>query len=428
MSEGIPVHMTRIESSRSRWVAVEALNTDHPLLEFFKCLDRIPEEDAAWPEVSAGLLVVRYAVRVLAKEQPGPGSLEEVGQHVSKVFSRSVRDHLQGILAAAASDIQNDQVLTGRLMAYGHTLHADGYFGLAVDVFGAICNNTFDDPATRMAAMRWQAYAQRCLGRFDEATMTYCTLKEFARRRGEKAAELRAQLGESRILMEVGNYPEAERNLKLTYSRARLSGEGEVLGEAANDLGNVAGARHDPAGVIRYAAIALHYITEPRTRDRAELNMAFAFREMEYADAAGRLAGKLAATAQDLEDRLRAQILLYELAIFAEDEAESERLRRELQQIKLPHLIEVNFHKAAAVHAAMLGDRSRAIRHLQHVIAVAGRNRQNEDVMRAEQALANVRAGEVPPFYVYRPVVRIPAGKRRAVRTVEANLGTLCGV
>lgn len=400
------------------------------LIGFVQDMIAVPQGGAEWKALAAGLLATTVAECALCADPPDGSMIEEATRRALRSTDTTVIKLLREILIladdAALDPIEYCDELRAKLMAYGHRLHVDGRYASAVDVFTLLANQAGDDVELRLQALAQRAFSLRLLSRFDDAESTYELLKVVGVHSRSKTASLTADAGLGRVLMERGNLPAAETLFRSVVSRARRLKNGTAIGLGFIDLAQVAGIRRDPVGVIEYSHQALERVHEPYRRDRVLVNMAYAFREIGRASSARRLAGHVAENGLHLDQRAFGRIVLYHLAVDANEWGVAESQRGALASMKTPPVIEAEYHETVARHMATSGDAERALHALARMLSVAESHRLAELIHRADEAMADVREGKIPKLYEFRPVERIPKRKQRVIANAENALELLC--
>ena len=131
---------------------------------------------------------------------------------------------------------------------------------------------------------------------------------------GDVAGRLRLDVGEARIAIERGNYPDAEARLESIIAAARSAGVAEVTARALHDRGLVAFKRDHTEAAVRYDFEALQLFERSDDQERALHDVAVALLEMGARADARRAFEVLFDTALWQETKWAAAINLMEIA------------------------------------------------------------------------------------------------------------------
>lgn len=209
--------------------------------------------------------------------------------------------------------------LARRMLDFADFLRTIVKWDMAGDVYGMLAQ-TLDLPdAIRMAAVAGRAWALRELGRLDEAEMAYYHLREIANMAGDLDMKLQADLGLARILGHRGDIAAMEAGARQVVAVANAYRCPNVEGMAHIDLSYSAGLRGDHKAAICHCDAAIRCQLTELQDERCRLNMAFAYRQIEWFEDARGMASLLAAQSPHESHRNEAAILLYEIAITARD-------------------------------------------------------------------------------------------------------------
>jgi tetratricopeptide (TPR) repeat protein len=387
---------------RDEWSAVGS--TAMQCMGFMAHLGALDERHPSYRHLVAGLLVIEIATYSRNRKVLDVRGAEFARRRASAVTDIQTRTWLLSILANADPNRPGyPQTLDRQLKVYGVALHQRGCYGPAADVFAITADAPNADPETRMQAMYWRAFGARLLSKLDEADMGYSVLRNFAERHGDKHMELEAILGQAKVAINRGNIPDADEILNRALKMAEHSGDGAIGGKAHIDLAYVAGVRRRPADVIEHSRLALRWLETRMDRDRALRNIAVASRELGRADDSARIAAWLAKNAEELDERIGALTLMYNLAVDAGDFAAAGCARADIARMPLTPKLAVEFHEGQARHFAAEGRFAQATRAAEKMLEIAEEHSLNEYIFRGDVALLELKARRVPAIYEFRP-------------------------
>jgi tetratricopeptide (TPR) repeat protein len=347
---------------RTRRTVVETPTTvarplDVPHDAFFKRLGEAGPGSRQWQAVSAGLVAVRLVERCATRRDPttrsaGFRELLAVRRAVRALDEGPIHDALSAVIDAVAADASSaSSELIGALSAYGHQLEADGEWRLAADVFSVAiaCAVARDDRTPLPASYFHIGLCRRKLGDVDGAQAAYQSGRVVAEGIGDTAGLLRLEVGEARIAIERGNYPEAEGRLDAIIAAARAAGVQEVVARALHDRGLVAFKREHTEAAVRYYFDALQLFQESDDQERALHDVAGALLELGARVDARRAFEVLFETARLQEVKWAAAINLLEVAARDSDWTAFESWRARTGAVALPP-------ELAAQCAVVVGD------------------------------------------------------------------------
>ena len=218
-------------------------------LAFFDELSRFCEDDDAWKEISAGLVVLRLIDRwleegasVVAADAWGYTSVVDAVDAIP--VGRPVRGMLRSVVdAMAATTTPNFRTVAPRLMAYARALDFDARWPLAVDVYHTVIafSEPLENADTVIAAHLRLGYCLRQIGEIDQSAAAYGMAGRIAEQTGDMVGVLRARIGDAKIAMLRGNLPRAELILDDTIEDAGKHGLAGVESMALQDRASVAG-------------------------------------------------------------------------------------------------------------------------------------------------------------------------------------------
>jgi tetratricopeptide (TPR) repeat protein len=394
-------------AARTRRTVVQAPGSvarplDVPHDAFFKRLGETGPGSRQWQSVSAGLVAMRLVERCAARRDASTRSvafreLLAVRRAIRALENGPIRRALSAVLDAVAADASGaTSRVIGALSAYGHQLEADGEWRLAADVFGVAiaCALARDDRTPLPASYFHIGLCRRKMGDVDGAHVAYESGRAVAAGIGDTAGLLRLDVGEARIAIERGNYPDAEARLESIIAAARAAGVQEVVARALHDRGLVAFKRDHTEAAVRYYFDALQLFQGADDQERALHDIALALLELGARVDARRAFEVLFETAASHETKWAAAINLMEVAARDSEWATFESWRVRTAAVALPP-------ELAAQCLVVLGDGYRrfgrpalAIDAYQAAMKAAGAAGLHEYVAQAEAGRQTVR--EVP--------------------------------
>jgi tetratricopeptide (TPR) repeat protein len=369
-------------------------------LPYFEELARTDESDPLWHSVSAGLVVLRLVDSWIAG-RPTKGIeswvIRAVREAISAIAHQTpTRRMLSAIVDVIVSSPSVDlHALSPRLMAYGETLVYEAKWPLAADVFETITAyaHPVEDADLAVSAYIQMAFSLRTLGNVDAAATAYSHASRIASAAGDLNGVLRGRLGDAKIAMARGNFPEADAILEEAVERAAFHGFRELQARALGDRSFLAGEskQYDRAICFSYAALAV--AEHPRDRDRILNNIATGFRHLGLLDVARDAYLVIAATAQEQYVRCLAEINLMELAAEQRAEIHFDKYRRDLERAELSPVLRVTYllHVGRGYH--MLGNPDAGVPFLESALSMAESHKLNQMSFEAEDALTLARRG-----------------------------------
>jgi tetratricopeptide (TPR) repeat protein len=426
------VHLTYYwrRTARTRRTVVEApVSAARPLEvphdAFFKRLGEAGPGSQQWQAVSAGLVAVRLVERCATRRDAstravGFRELLAVRRAIRALDDGPIRTALGAVIDAVAADASSATArLIGALSAYGQQLEADGEWRLAADVFGVAiaCAITREDRAPLPASYFHMGLCRRKLGDIDGAQTAYQTGRVVAERIGDTAGLLRLDVGEARMAIERGNYPEAERRLDAIIDAARGAGVDEVAARALHDRGLVAFRRDQNEAAVRYYFGALRLFQAGDDQERALHDIALALLELGARADARRAFEVLFDTAVLQETKWAAAVNLVDVAARESDWPAFESWRARTAAVALPPVLAATFAVVVGDAYRRFGQPMLAIDAYQAAIAAAAPAGLHEYVVRAE---AGRQAAREVPERMTAPPVPLPDTLSDVVAAVEA--------
>jgi tetratricopeptide (TPR) repeat protein len=370
-------------------------------LPYFTALAALEDDDPSWRCVTAGLVVLRLVdswieegAGVVAADSWGVRSVRAAVEDMpTGVPARTI---LTGVLDALTSSRGGDlHAVAPRLMAYARALDLDAQWSLAADVYDTVIAHAHpvEDSDVAVNALLRRAHCMRELGELAVAMSTYGTAGQVARASGNLIGDLRAQIGEAKILAAKGNLPDADRLLEEAAERAGVLELSEIRSVATHDRSHVAILRGQYDVAVRFAYDAMRDSASEHERERILNDLATAFHMLGDKSAARDAFLILASTAREQYLRWTATINLMELA--AEDgvSIQFERYRQQLTSAALPPMLQVQFELHTGRGYQLFEEYDEAETWLERAGRTASAHSFNQLAFAAESALANnVRA------------------------------------
>jgi tetratricopeptide (TPR) repeat protein len=292
------------------------------------------------------------------------------------------------------------------LLAYAHALQFTSMWALAADAYLTVWDTcgppgrngtagAADIDAAAIAALRLGA-CYRTLGDPTRAATAYGAAGAIARQRGDLRTELRAQLGEAKLIQERGNLPLADERIACVIRETITAQLRDVRAHAFHDRSTVAYHRGHYREAIEWGFEAWAIEQNPRERERVLADLATALFAAGYRELARDAHRLVAATAEEPFTRWLAAINLIEIATLERDEVEFNRCRRPLRSAALPPTLEAGYHYYVGLGELVFGHPERGTAALDRALAVAETHRLGEMVIKAEAARKNVRTDTEP--------------------------------
>jgi tetratricopeptide (TPR) repeat protein len=285
-----------------------------------------------------------------------------------------------------------------RLMAYARALDLDAKWALAADVYETVIAHAHpvEDSDVAVHALLRRAHCLRELGDLPEAMATYGTAGQVARTSGNLIGDLRAQIGEAKILAARGNLPDADALLEAAATRATDLELNEIRSVATHDRSHVAHLRGQYDAAVRFAYDAMRDSASEHERERILNDLATSFHMLGDKSAARDAFLILAATAREQYLRWTATINLMELA--AEDgvSIQFERYKQQLAGATLPPMLQVQFELHVGRGYQSFAEYELAETWLIRAGRTATKHSFNQLAFVADDALANNRRATRP--------------------------------
>lgn len=401
-------------------------------LPFFTELATLEDEDPSWRSVTAGLVVLRLVdswieegAGMVAADSWGVRSVRAaIDDMPTGVPARTI---LAGVVDALTSSRGGDlHAVAPRLMAYARSLDLDAQWSLAADVYETVIAHAhpIEDSDVAVNALLRRAHCLRELGELAVAMTTYGAAGQVARANGNLIGDLRAQIGEAKILAAKGNLPDADTMLEEAAARATVLELTEIRSAATHDRSHVAHLRGHYDAAVRFAYDAMRDSASEHERERILNDLATSFHMLGDKSAARDAFLILASTAREQYLRWTATINLMELA--AEDgvSIQFERYRQQLASATLPPMLQVQFELHVGRGYQLFGEYDVAESWLTRAGRTASQHSFNQLAFVAEDALANnvraARPSRVSVFEVPEDVRQIANELREMRELVKA--------
>jgi tetratricopeptide (TPR) repeat protein len=289
-------------------------------------------------------------------------------------------------------------VVVTPLMAYGQALEYEAKYVLATDVYHTVLAHLHpvEDSDASIAAHLRLGQCYRNLLQIEDAAAAFTAASEIATVAGDMVGVLRARVGEARIAILRGNLPRAEEILDHTIARATGDELRDVRSRALHDRSEVARGRGQYETAIQFAYEALAHSQSPTERDRILSDIAVAFLDLGVYSAARDAYLVLSTTAQEQYLRWLATLNLLEISSQTGAEVPFETYRRQLVGQKLPPYLGTVFELNLGTGYQRFGDFTKAQRHLERAMAMAGEHGLNQFLFEAEEALLQLETPTPP--------------------------------
>jgi tetratricopeptide (TPR) repeat protein len=369
-------------------------------------LQRVADEPATAPEVRLGqgaFLALRF-VDLLSpdREPPAPDVFRYQWAATERYCSELAGEgteaaHLAGLVRATSEAHRTDdsRVLAPALLAYALYLEQVTHFDEAEDVLLTLIRVGGTRLAASDATAAWMrtGRVRRIQADFDRADAAYVEAGRIAAVAGDRSAMLLSRVGQTNILYFRGNLAEAERGWRSVLADAAACGFREVQAQGEHGLGNALhrrGQGHEAAPHL-WRAYELYGDEASRVRALGDLGTLML--------SLGDIAGAEHALAEvvrraTLPDLLaNAKIELMHSASFRRDRLGFERWReRALDHFEeaLPN-IRADFHLKVGIGLARFGNYVKAEAQMQQALEIASAHGLHEFVFRIERIKNGLR-------------------------------------
>jgi tetratricopeptide (TPR) repeat protein len=396
-------------------------------LPFFAELASLEGEDPSWRSVTAGLVVLRL-VDSWIEEGAAAVSADSWGVRSVRAAVEDMpagvpaRTILTGVVDALTSAHGGDlHAVAPRLMAYARSLDLDAKWALSADVYETVISHAHpvEDSDVAVNALLRRANCLRELGDLPAAILAYGAAAQVARANNDMMSDLRARIGEAKILAAKGNLPAADAMLESAATEAAALELAEVRSMATHDRSYIAHLRGQYDVAVRFAYDAMRDSASERERDRILGDLAGSFYMLGLKSAAQDAFLILANTAREQYMRWTATINLMELAAEEGVSIQFERYRQQLAGESLPPMLQAQFELHVGRGYQSFGEYDTARPWLERAVRTASAHSFNQLAFAAEESLARkpqpVRHGPSVPFEVASDVEEI-AGQLREMR------------
>jgi tetratricopeptide (TPR) repeat protein len=388
-------------------------------LPFFAELASLEGEDPSWRSVTAGLVVLRL-VDSWIEEGAAAVSADSWGVRSVRAAIEDMptgvpaRTILTGVVDALTSSHGGDlHAVAPRLMAYARSLDLDARWSLAADVYETVIAHAHpvEDSDVAVNALLRRAHCLRELGDLPAAMTAYGTAGQVARASNDMMSDLRARIGEAKILASKGNLPAADRILEVAAAEAADHELTEVRSIATHDRSYIAHLRGQYDSAVRFAYDAMRDSASERERDRILGDLAGSFYMLGVKSAARDAFLILANTAREQYMRWTATINLMELAADEGVSIQFERYRQQLSAESLPPMLQAQFELHVGRGYQSFGEYDTARSWLERAARTATSHSYNQLAFAAEESLARKPQRVTPdrstPFEVASDVGKI---------------------
>jgi|GEM_PF-859639 len=322
----------------------------------------------------------------------------------------------------AASAVGDREAMAVALFRYAHLLRSDGRWTLAGDVYETVLRLAAapdGDGAPHLRSLVPHAYdrlgyVRRMAGDIAGASAAYAAGRAAADMRGDRDSALRIRIAQANVLRELGNYPAAAAALDEIIADALASRRGDtaagererrrwrskgddVLALARHDRGVIANAQRQYELALEQYLAAWRAYRHPLRRERVWSDIARNLADMGLRAVARDIHLVLYVSAQEREVRVAAAINLLELAVLDGEREAFLSLRSSLHDAARRGVVPAYLAPWARLYEAYgearFGSVSAAIALLEETQAVATAVRANQALIRADEAIAELRAG-----------------------------------
>jgi tetratricopeptide (TPR) repeat protein len=362
---------------------------------FFTELASLEDADPSWRAVTAGLVVLRLVdawveegAGVVAADNWGVRSVRAAVEDMPE--GMPARTLLAGVVEALVSSRGDLHAVAPRLMAYARSLELDALWSLGADVYDTILAHVHpvEDADVAVNALLRRGHCLRELGDHAAATAAFGAAGEVAHRVGDMIGQLRARIGEAKLMTARGNLPAADALLERTVADATAHDLKEVRALATHDRSQVAHLRGQYDVAVRLAYEAMRDAENEIQRDRVLGDLAASFYMLGVKSAAQDAFLIIAATAREQYQRWVATINLMELAAEEGVSIQFERHRQQLATAKLPPVLQAQFELHVGRGYQTFGEYTAARTWLERAVRTASAHSLNQLVFEAETALS----------------------------------------
>lgn len=387
----------------------------------------------------AGYLVARLTARVLVVDPEGDtedaDALRWQRDSTRRYLDELPADrpevaHLAGIIAAIEEPVaRRESALRIGLMAYAYFLEHEGRLEEALDVLGLTAQAYGDALAppefVRMALTA--ARLNRLLTRWDSALGLYGTASEAAVACGDRAAALRARLGQAAVLRGRGNLPAARDEVERVLREAESEDRGDIVCDAWLDLGAICGREGRRFDALDASYQAFSRCEDPLQQMRILGDLGVALLEVGAQDVARIALGIVAASQASFTVRTNALLELLDLESQSGDRLAFERRRQGAALVveRMPPSMALDFAYKSGIGLVRFGNLERGRRQLVEAQRLAELHRLNEWYFRLDSVLANLNG--CGPSHVPATAEPLAVEHEPAVWAMAAGLKAFAG-
>jgi tetratricopeptide (TPR) repeat protein len=392
---------------------------------YFEFLASTDQNAPAWPPVLAGLAALRL-IDARIGERRGEDDWASIESVRSAANAIPEGNAVRAILLALVDDLAHDDVdfeAVGRgLIAYGRALNFEGRWSLACDVFATADHVTGapTHPEISIDANVGIGGAARRMADWERSANAYARAAHLAATVGDRARELRAEVGRATTDMVRGNLPAAETLLREVITEARTIKANDVLGQALHSQGSVAHQKGLYGDAVRVLYEALEVMESSAARDGVLSDIAAAFAGMGLYDAARDGYLIVSATSQSQWVRWQATLNLMELSSWERDRARFDEYARQLENEQLDPRLRTAYFMYFGLGERLFGNEEAAQASLSKAVALAEANQLHLHAHEAIEALADVKRTTHSPR-----VAVVPSALDPSITWIASELGTL---
>jgi tetratricopeptide (TPR) repeat protein len=303
---------------------------------------------------------------------------------------------LEGVrLAEAGQKTEKRSLLWPPLLAYSNWLEQELQLAQALDVVETARGLDDGTAATeQIAALLQRGRVLRLLGRLEEARASYDQGRAKAVAAGDSHSALLGRIGNAIVTRQLGNLSASEKLLRQILLDAEAAADIDAQARAHHDLGAALGYQQRAAEAIPhyYRAFELYEGHDPRLR--ALSDVAQALKQLGYHEAAHNAFLSVLSLGPSAQVAVRTKLELLEVSARKADRMAFHRWRRAIVDAgELPPQTQIEFDLGLALGYGTFGQPAKAEQCLMHAVRLAEQHHLNEQLFRAENALAELRNG-----------------------------------
>src|ERR1700722_10639461 len=373
-------------------------------LVFAHRLSELAESESAvrlerYPWLVAGWMTLKMVERWITYDhEPSLREAVAVQTAVDDLPAGTGRDVLKRIVKHIRGEPDLGHTICMLLVPSGPVLEDEAEWMPAADVYETVIDraNRVKEPDARPTAYQRLAYCRRQLGDLRSAAKAIRDGRHAARILGDTVAELRLRLVDANLTIHRGNYPKAANQLDEIIALARAEGNRVPLAMALHDRGIVALERNEADTAIATLFEAIETYDDPTLKQRAQLDLAWAFANVGWRDVAHDALVPLYLGATLRECRLNAAINLMDLAAQSGHAADFERYRQVVEGQELPARPHANYLLVLGQAYQRFGADGAAAHWYEELHTFASARGLNEHVIKAEQGLEGIAPPTTP--------------------------------